>query len=87
MPTRVNVSVTRANTRPVGADRVGSGPCTTQIMSLAHRPTPECPAIAPKEGHDPTRGLTTEDPPAPEPGSLYEGAPHPWRAGRKPAAG
>lgn len=30
MPTRVNVSVTRANTRPAAADRVGSGPCTTR---------------------------------------------------------
>ncbi|GAA3962687.1 hypothetical protein GCM10022384_13640 [Streptomyces marokkonensis] len=34
-PTSVNVSVTRANTRPAKADRVGSGPCTTQIIEPA----------------------------------------------------
>ncbi len=37
-PTSVKVSVTRANTRPAEAVRVGSGPCTTQIMKRPPRP-------------------------------------------------
>ncbi|WP_229839917.1 hypothetical protein [Streptomyces brasiliensis] len=34
-PTRIHVSVTRANTLVTGGNRIGSGPCTTEILERA----------------------------------------------------
>ncbi len=74
-PTRVQVSAIRANTRAVGARRVTSGPCTTEIMRRATRPYAVVRRVCSERGRSHDQwfdGRKNPDPPHP-PGSGHSG--------------